>query len=60
MHTTDDLDRQLVELAPDRKQLLRVGTQRQWREREELRIANTASNLRARVVAETAKTNGHG
>lgn len=58
MHTTDDLDRQLVDLSKDRKQLLRVGTKRQWQEREEMRVANTATALRARVLTESAKTNG--
>jgi len=39
---------------------IRVMNEQELRERLELNISNTTSKLRARVIAETAKDNGHG
>ena len=39
---------------------IRAMDEREVNERLELNISNTSSKLRARVIANTAKTNGHG
>lgn len=48
-----------VPVGPDELRLIRVMTPQQIKERDSLNVANTTGALRARVVSELAKANGH-
>lgn len=54
MATSDDLIKGYDEEGP-----IRYMSPEEIKEREALRYANTSSNLRARVLVELAKRNGH-
>lgn len=59
MSTSDELQKKYIDAGDGKKRLRRVGTPEQWKEREDMQIANTSENLRARAINNLIKTNGH-
>lgn len=59
VETTDTLAKKKVDPGNGKKVVRRVGTPAQWKERNDLQVANTAPAQRSRVVAELATKNGH-